>query len=69
MCGDAAIYFDTFDPQSLADACRRVLTDADLAARLAANGPPRAARFSWERHFRELLGVIDVGLARKRAAA
>lgn len=36
------------DPQALADAIITVLTDPQLTARLRRNGPPTAARFTWE---------------------
>ncbi len=39
----------TRDPVALASAMSRVLSDATLAHRLAANGPPTAALFSWDR--------------------
>lgn len=69
ICGDAAVYFSTFDPGELATRLQDVLFDADLAEKLSAAGPPRAAAFSWERHFRELLGVLDSALGVRRAAA
>ena len=37
------------NPQALAEAVVRVLTDAGLAERLSAGGPERAAEFSWDR--------------------
>ncbi len=37
------------DPAALAGAMWRVLNDPTLARRLAANGPPTAARFTWDR--------------------
>jgi glycosyltransferase involved in cell wall biosynthesis len=36
------------DPQSLAIAITRVLTDHNLAVTLRQNGPPTAAKFSWD---------------------
>lgn len=69
MCGDAALYFPTFDGATLAARLRRVLDDADLAKRLGAAGRRRAADFTWERHFDELLGVLAGVLERRRAAA
>jgi len=69
ICGDAAVYFSTFDPQDLATRLQDVLTDHALASRLAAAGPQRAAAYSWERHFHELLGVLDHALVARRAAA
>jgi glycosyltransferase involved in cell wall biosynthesis len=69
ICGDAAVYFSTFDPNDLASRLHEVLHDADLAHRLAAAGPPRAAAYSWERHFGELLAVLEMALGAPRAAA
>jgi glycosyltransferase involved in cell wall biosynthesis len=69
ICGDAAVYFSTFDPTELAARLHEVLLDANLSKRLSAAGPARASAFSWERHFRELLGVLDAALGRRRAAA
>lgn len=37
------------DPVALAEAIHRVLSDPALARRLAANGPPTAAKFTWDR--------------------
>jgi glycosyltransferase involved in cell wall biosynthesis len=42
VCGDAAVYFDPLDPQSIADGIRTVLD------RPPAGGPERAALFTWE---------------------
>jgi glycosyltransferase involved in cell wall biosynthesis len=47
VCGDAALLFDPEDPDAIADAIRRVTTDATLRARLRAAGPARAARYTW----------------------
>lgn len=37
------------DPLALAEAIYQMLTDPVLAQRLAANGPPMAAKFTWDR--------------------
>jgi glycosyltransferase involved in cell wall biosynthesis len=42
VCGDAAIYFDPLDPESIADGIRTVLDSPP------AGGPERAARFTWD---------------------
>jgi glycosyltransferase involved in cell wall biosynthesis len=42
VCGDAAVYFDPLDPESIADGIRRVLDHPP------AGGIERAARFTWE---------------------
>ena len=49
VAGDAALLVDPYDPESIADGMRRVLTDANLAASLREKGAARAGTFSWER--------------------
>jgi glycosyltransferase involved in cell wall biosynthesis len=49
VAGQAALLFDAEDEGSMAHAIERLLTDRDLAARLAAAGPEQAARFNWDR--------------------
>jgi alpha-1,3-rhamnosyl/mannosyltransferase len=46
VLGDAPLYAEPDDLSALADALRRVAEDSDLRTRLAAAGPPQAARFS-----------------------
>ena len=46
--GDAALYADPDDPDALADAIVRLLTDADLATRLSSRGRERARGFTWD---------------------
>jgi glycosyltransferase involved in cell wall biosynthesis len=48
VVGDAAPMVDPLDVEGLASAIATVLADADLRARLAAQGLQRAAAFSWE---------------------
>ena len=45
------------DPESLAQAMKRVLTDASLRADLAQAGPAQAAKFSWRQSARTTLTV------------
>jgi glycosyltransferase involved in cell wall biosynthesis len=47
------------DPQALAKAMLRVLTDDTLADKLRRNGPPMAARFDWERVVDRFEGALD----------
>ena len=42
VCGDAAVYFDPFDPESIAEGIRAVLD------RPPSGGIERAARFTWD---------------------
>ena len=47
IAGDAALKFDPRDTSAIAQAMHRLVTDAELRARLAAAGPLRAAQFPW----------------------
>jgi len=55
VLGDAALAFDARDPEQLAAALSRVLTDTALRTRLSCRGLERARAFTWERVARETL--------------
>ena len=57
VAGDAAVYAPVKDPDGLAEALQRVLTDSSLAADLADRGRARAAAFTWER---TAAGLVDL---------
>lgn len=59
VAGDAAILFDPHDPDAIADAMHRVLTDEELRHALVQRGRARCRQFSWERTARETLKVIE----------
>src|SRR5215510_6476929 len=59
ICGDAALYFDVFDENSLAAQCTRVLTDPRLRDELRVRGLDRLRLFSWDEHVRSLAVLID----------
>jgi glycosyltransferase involved in cell wall biosynthesis len=63
IAGEAALQFDPHDTAAIAEAMWRLTSDAELCARLAAAGPARAARFSWEATARGTLAAL------RRAAA
>ena len=61
VVGDAAILIDPYEPDAIADAMRRVLTDEALRATLRARGLARVREFSWERsvtRVREIYGEV-----------
>ena len=62
VVGDAALLVDPLQPEAIADAMRRVLTDDGAARRPAAARPrARAQQFSWERsvrRVREIYGEV-----------
>jgi len=48
VLGDAALLPDPFDDDSIADALRQIVNDADLRATLVARGTERVRRYTWE---------------------
>jgi glycosyltransferase involved in cell wall biosynthesis len=61
VCREAALYFDPWDPESIARAIRRLLDDEGLAGRLVAAGRQRLADFptSWDAVVREMVGRLE----------
>ena len=59
IAGDAALYFDPYDPRDLAETLDRLLTDGELRAELSAKATARAREFSWERTARQTLQVFE----------
>ncbi len=59
VCGDAALYVDPSDPQDIARALERVMSDADLRADLKRRGRLRAEAFTWDASARAWLDAID----------
>lgn len=57
--GDAALYFDPYDVDSIAAAIDRLLDDEDLRSRLAVAGRERAARFSWCRAAEQTVAAYE----------
>lgn len=49
VCGDAALMFDPYSVEAIAEAVWRIVTDSPLRARLAEAGPARASAFTWTR--------------------
>jgi glycosyltransferase involved in cell wall biosynthesis len=58
LAGEAAIRFDPADPEEMAAAIERVTTDDELRARLAAEGPGRAATYTWDAAARATLDAL-----------
>ena len=63
VLGDGALFVPQRDPALVADAMRRLATDAALRASLVACGRANAPRFSWARAARETLAVYRRVLA------
>jgi glycosyltransferase involved in cell wall biosynthesis len=59
VAGDAALLVDPFDVDGLAEAMARVLKDPGLRRQMVARGAAQAARFTWARAARQLVGVFE----------
>jgi glycosyltransferase involved in cell wall biosynthesis len=65
VAGDAAVGVNPRSVREIASAIELVLTDTDLAERLAARGRARVERFSWSETARLTLGVYEEVTGRK----
>jgi len=64
VAGNAALLFDPHDPEEMADAMHRVLTDEELRRALRNAGSERCRQFSWETTARETLKVLEAAGSR-----
>lgn len=58
LAGEAALLFDPADEEAMLAALEGLLSDGDLRARLAREGPRRAAQFPWSRTAELTLGAL-----------
>jgi glycosyltransferase involved in cell wall biosynthesis len=62
--GDAVVYCDPYDPVSIGDAIRRLVTDEAMRQQYAARAFQRAKLFTWDKCARQTLEVLEsVGAA------
>jgi glycosyltransferase involved in cell wall biosynthesis len=66
VADDAALLTPPDDPLALAAAIASILDDPDVAARLRAAGPVRAAQFTWERCVEQHVEAYERAAARAR---
>jgi glycosyltransferase involved in cell wall biosynthesis len=59
VVGDAALLVDPYQPEAIADAMRRVLTDQALRDDLVRKGLVRASEFSWDRSVRRVREIYE----------
>ena len=59
VAGDAALYVDPLDIDSIASGMRRLANDAELRKALAERGQKRVKLFSWERTAREMIAIYE----------
>ncbi len=70
VADDAALLVDPCDEASIGRGIVALASDATLRARLAALGPPRAAKFTWDevaRRYRQLFDSLDAEPQRRAA--
>jgi len=58
LAGEAALQFDPADEDAMLHAIERITTEGELRARLAEQGPPRAAQFPWRRTAEQTLEAL-----------
>ena len=58
-CGEAALYCDPYDVDSISNAVLRIMDDIEFRSRLRALGYECAASYSWEACARDTFGLID----------
>jgi glycosyltransferase involved in cell wall biosynthesis len=63
ICQDAALRFQRFSPQELAERVWQIASSADLSQQLSERGLERSRQFSWSRHVDELLALAGNLLA------
>jgi len=61
--GDAAIYFDPFDPEDIADKLGEILGNEALRQKLAKKGRARAEKFSWRRMAEQTLKAYESAIS------
>ena len=59
VAAGAALLVDPLQPEAIAEALERILTDSELSARLREAGLRRAASFSWDRTAAETFQVYE----------
>jgi glycosyltransferase involved in cell wall biosynthesis len=59
IAADAALLFDPYDPQSIADALVRVANDDLLRQEMIAKGQLRLQQFTWEKTARHLIAIFE----------
>jgi glycosyltransferase involved in cell wall biosynthesis len=67
VCGNAALYFDPTDVESITAALRRAVTDDALRDELIRKGRARAAQFSWGESAERTLSVYRSAALGRRA--
>jgi len=65
ICGEAALYFDRFSPQELAERVAEVALAADLTKKLSRAGLERSTAFSWKNHMDRIVTLAESLISRR----
>jgi glycosyltransferase involved in cell wall biosynthesis len=55
ICGEAAIYFERFCPEGLADCVFQIANGMEIRKKMVAAGLTRAGNFSWKVHVEQIM--------------
>ena len=66
ICADAALYFDPFDIDELAELMYTLLTDDLLWKEMRRRGLKRAGKFSWASAASRTMSVIEQAVEKSR---
>ena len=69
VLGDAGLLVDPEDPDQLAAAIRRILTDEALAAACASKGVLRSRRFDWQYTARDVYAAYQLAIEHRQCAS
>ncbi|WP_375443771.1 glycosyltransferase family 4 protein [uncultured Fibrella sp.] len=59
VCGDASIYVDPYDINSITEGLSKILSDKNLSNTLVKRGYERLSKFSWHQSSIKLISIID----------
>jgi glycosyltransferase involved in cell wall biosynthesis len=60
ICGDAAVYFPRFSPETLAETAAQIAQAPAAVGRMTAAGLERSRQFSWKRHVEEIIELCHI---------
>jgi glycosyltransferase involved in cell wall biosynthesis len=59
VCGDAALYFKTFSPESVAETASRIAHSPEQLRKMSELGLERSKDFSWKDHVDEVISIAE----------
>jgi glycosyltransferase involved in cell wall biosynthesis len=59
VCGDAALYFDPYQPKDIANKMEMLINNPSLRNELVEKGRSRARQFTWEKSAQQVINIIN----------